>query len=468
MVSAIYLLTAFVILFLELTRRKSSVIDFLSLFNLGYIMWYVLPGFLIALDPNQALSGDWLNVIRYVGKAQSAIAVLVAYIFIFWGFHAKSAIKVAGRVNMESKNSKAIFFIIVGLLSFCLFCLHVYASAQGGIVTAISQAIAVRSNTGDGGAGEATLMLRFIGGNAFASYILAAYVFTDVRKQDKYLQVFLFIASVVGSICSFLVRAGRLDVIFYLLGFYQIVVQKTRKIPLGFSLAFTFFAALFLFYGKEFFGALGSIPDGWDAVQNSFTERLAEGDKNSTGFNLYSFMANFYYPIVSLDVAFGEDYEMRWFKDLFDGFVSVLPDRLLGGEPPKTILYYNSVYISGAFDYAIPTGLLAFAVYSLWWPGLILTCWIYGWIGGYLQMFFNRHREKIFWMPFFYSIVSQNWVISQSTDPETFFQSNFIFLVSNFALLTFGAKFYLSQDSSEAVPNADRSDLSPHEPASDS
>jgi hypothetical protein len=443
MVAAIYLLLILVILFLELTRRKSAIIDFLTLFNLGYLMWYVFPAILIALQPNQALSGIWLNVSQYTNKPQTALAVFTAYIFIFLGFHAKSAQSLATKIKIESRNSKLIFFFTVGLLSFCLLCLHIYSSAQGGIIKAISQAIAVRSNTADSSVGEATIMLRFIGGTAFASYLLAGYVFTDIRKQDKLLQIVLFVISVIGSICSFLVRAGRLDVIFYLLGFYQIVVQKTKKIPLAFSLLFVFFTVMFLFYGKEFFGALGSIPDGWDAVERSFNERLTEGEKGDTGFNIYHFMANFYYPIISLDVAFGKDYELRWFKDLFDGFVSIIPDRMLGGEPPKTILYYNTVYIVGSFDFAIPTGILAFAVYSLWWPGLIITCWVYGWIGGYLQTVFNRHREEIFWMPFFYSIVSQNWVVLQSVDPESYFQSNFIFLFSSFALLTLGAKIYL-------------------------
>jgi hypothetical protein len=446
---AIYCLLIFVILVLELTRRKSSIIDFLSLFNLGYLMWYVFPGILIAIAPNQALSGVWLNVVQYTNKPQTALAIFAAYILIFLGFHARSARNLSTKIKIESRNSKLIFFFTIGLLSFCLFCLYIYSSAQGGIIKAISQAIAVRSGTGDGTPGEATIMLRFIGGTAFASYLLAAYVFTDVRKQDKLLQVVLFIIAVIGSICSFLVRAGRLDVIFYLLGFYQIVVPKTKKIPVVFSLLFAFFAAMFLFYGKEFFGALGAIPDGWDAVQNAFNERLVEGEKGDTGFDIYQFMSNFYYPIISLDVAFGKDYELRWFKDLFDGFISILPDRMLGGEPPKTILYYNTVYIVGAFDFAIPTGMLAFAVYSLWWPGLMIVCWIYGWIGGYLQTVFNRHREDIFWMPFFYSIVSQNWVVIQSVDPESYFQSNFIFLVSTLALLTIGAKIHITSQKSE-------------------
>ncbi|PSB04856.1 hypothetical protein [Merismopedia glauca] len=447
MVAAIYLLLIFFILFLELTRRKSAIIDFLTLFNLGYLMWYVFPAILIALEPNKALLGVWLNASQYTNKPQTALALFAAYIFIFLGFHAKSAQTLAQKIKIESRNSQLIFLFTVGLLSFCLLCLYIYSSAFGGIIKAISQAIAVRSNTADGSTGEATIMLRFIGGTAFASYLFAGYVFTDVRKQDKFIQVILFIISVIGAICSFLVRAGRLDVIFYLLGFYQIVVQKTKKIPLVFSLLFVFFTVMFLFYGKEFFGALGSIPDGWDAVERSFTERLAEGEKGDAGFDIYSFMANFYYPIISLDVAFGKDYELRWFSDLYYGFISIIPDRLLGSEPPKTILYYNTVYISGAFDFAIPTGLLAFAVYSLWWPGLIVTCWVYGWIGGYLQTVFNRHREDVFWMPFFYSIVSQNWVVLQSSDPESYFQSNFIFLVSSLALLTLGAKIYL-------VPNS--------------
>jgi sulfite exporter TauE/SafE len=450
MIPAIYLLLIFVILFLELTRRKSAIIDFLTLFNLGYVVWYIVPGILIALEPNKALSGDWLNVVQYTNKIQTPLAIFLGYLIIFMGFYAKSAQKFAEKVKIESRNSKVVFFFVVFLLAFCLFCFYIYVSAFGGLMEAISQAIAVRSSTAEGEAvtGGSAIMIRFIGGTAFASYLLAGYVFTDVRKQDKFLQVILFAISVVGTICTFLVRAGRLDVIFYILGFYQIAVQKTKKVPVVFSLVFIFFAAIFIFYGKDFFGALGEIGNGYDAVERSFNERLAEDGKGDEGFNLYDLMSNFYYPLISLDVALGKNYELRWFVDLFEGFISVLPDRLLGGDPPKTILYYNSIYITGEFPYAIPTGLLAFGVYSLSWPGLIISCWVYGWAGGYLQTVFRRHLDAVFWMPFFYSIVSQNWVVMQSVDPESYFQSNFIFLVASFALLTLGARLYLVRDRS--------------------
>jgi hypothetical protein len=437
MLESAYLVLLFIIPLIEIFRRKENRIDFLTLFNIFFILWYVLPGFLIAFEPEKAITEVWLNIIGYTNKIQTALAIFVGYFLVLIGFYSKSARKCGKRIIVNARNNLIILGYAIFLLLFSAMSVYIYSSAFGGVVNAITQALVVRGRGVE--TGSLGFFVRFIAASSFSSYLLCAFVFTKDIKKGKLLIIILFVFSIVIAVVSFLVRAGRFDVLSYFVGFYQIYILKTRKIPWLFSVILVSWMVLFLFYGKNIFASLAAIPDGIDAVVDKFNQS-AEGSTGGEGFSFYKFMDNFFFTVFSLDTAFGADYEIRWFVDLIYGFLSLVPDRLLGTESPETILAYNTTYITGGFDYAIPTGFLAFGIYSLWWPGLIIVCLAYGWLGGYLQSVMEKHIEDVFWMPYFYTAVAQIWAIMQTSDPETFLQSNFILLVSSTLLILVGTK----------------------------
>lgn len=437
MLDAAYLVLLFIIPLIEIFRTKENKIDFLTLFNITFILWYVFPAFLIAFDPQNAVIDVWLNIINYTNKIQTAVAIFVGYLFVIIGFYSRSAKKFGQRIVVRFCNNLRILGYAIFLLLFSAMSVYIYSSAFGGVVNAITQALAARSGAAE--TGSLGFFVRFLAVASFSSYLLCGFVFTKDIKKGKLLIIILFACSIVVALVSFLVRAGRFNVLYYLLGFYQIYILKTRKIPWVFSVVLVVFMVLFLFYGKNFFSSLAAIPDGIDAVVDKFN-KSAEGSTDGEGFSFYRFMDNFFYAVFSLDTAFGADYEIRWFVDLIYGFISLVPDRLLGTESPDTILAYNTIYITGAFDYAIPTGFLAFGIYSLWWPGLIIVCLTYGWLGGYLQSVMEKYTKDVFWMPYFYTVVAQLWAIMLTADPETFFQSQFILLISSTLLILMGTK----------------------------
>jgi hypothetical protein len=437
MLESAYLVLLFVIALIEIFRKKKNPIDFLTMFNFFYIMWYVLPGFLIAFSPEQAIVGDYINIIGYTNKIQTMLAIFVGYFFVLIGFYSKSAKKFGQRIVVNYRNNLMVLGYAIFLLLFSAISIQIFSSGLGGVVNAITQSMAVRSGIED--LGSLGFFIRFLAAASFSSYLLCAFAFTKDIKKGKLFLILLFAFSIVVEVVSFLVRSGRFDVLYYFLGFYQIYILKTKKIPWLFSSILLVFMVLFLFYGKNIFASLAAIPDGIDAVIDSFN-KSAEGSTNGEGFTFYKFMNNFFFTVFSLDTAFGADYELRWFIDLLYGFISLVPDRLLGTESPESILAYNTRYISGAVDYAIPTGFLAFGIYSLWWPGLIIVCFTYGWLGGYLQSVMEKHIQDVFWMPCFYTVVAQIWASMQTADPETFLQSQFILLVSSTLLILVGTK----------------------------
>lgn len=437
MLESAYLILLLTILLIEIFRSKENMMDFLSIFNMYFILWYVFPAFLIAFDPKNAISDSWINIIGYTNNIQTALAIFIGYFFVLISFYSKSAKNYGKRIVVNTRNNLIIFGYAIFLLLFSAISIHIYGTAFGGVVNAITQALAARSGVVQ--AGTLGFFIRFLGAASFSSYLLGAFVFTQDIKRGKFFRILLFASSIVIAVVAFLVRAGRFNVLYFFLGFYQIYLLKKRKIPWLFSVILVVLMVLFLFYGKNLFSALGAIPDGVDAVVDQFN-KSAEASTDGEGFSLYRFMDNFFYTVFSLDTAFNADYEIRWFVDFIYGFLSLIPDRLLGMESPESILADNTRYIIGSFDYAIPTGFLAFGIYSLWWPGLIIVCLSYGWLGGYLQSVMEKHIQDVFWMPYFYTAVAQMWAMIQTADPETFLQSQFILLLSTTILILVGTK----------------------------
>lgn len=435
MIETSYLVLMFLIIVIELVRKKQNPIDFLSMFNLAFLLWYPLPAFLIAYDVEAATEGDWTNVLSYTNQPQTAIAIFIGYFLVLKGFYSKSAQRVGKNILIKSRGNLFIFIYAIFLLLFSLASIQIYSSAFGGVSNAITQALAARSGRAE--TGTLGFFIRFLSGAGFASYLLGAFVFEKNVGKLKIFKICLFGIGIAGAITSFLLRAGRLNVIYYFLGFYQIYILKNKKIPWVGSTIFVCFTILFLFYGKNLFSSLDAIQNGFDAVIDRFNQSVKDNAQNA-GISVYGFMSNFYYTVFSLDTAFNKDYDIRWFVDIIYGIVTLIPDRLLGSESPDTILRYNSEYIVGAFEYAVPTGFLAFGIYSLWWPGLVIVCLTYGWIGGCLQAIMEKHLEDVFWMPYFYALTAQVWVFFQGSDPESFFQSNFMLLVSSFLLVFVG------------------------------
>ncbi|AFZ05796.1 hypothetical protein Osc7112_1253 [Oscillatoria nigro-viridis PCC 7112] len=440
MLESVYLVLIVLIIIIEFIRKKDNEIDFLSMFNLAFILWYPLPGFLIAFDVQKAVGADWESVLANTNSWQTATAIFIGYFIVVKGFYSTSARTLGKKIVIKSRHSGIIFCYTIFLLLFSLASIQIYSSAFGGISNAITQGLAARS--GWVSTGALGFFMRFLSGTGFSSYLLAAFVFEKNTGKHKLLKVVLFLGSVASALISFMLRAGRLNIIYYILGFYQIYILKTKKIPRISSAIFIIFTALFLFYGKNLFSSLSAIPDGFDAVIDRFNQSIQDNARDE-GFSFYGFMSNFYYTVFSLDTAFSKSYDLRWFIDILYGILSLVPDRLLGSESPETVLYYNTVFIVGSFDYAIPTGFLAFGIYSLWWPGLVIVCLTYGWIGGCLQSTLEKHLRDVFWMPYFYALVAQIWVFFQGSDPESFFQSNFMLLAASFLLMALGSKILI-------------------------
>lgn len=440
MLDSAYLVLLFLIAFIEIVRKKINKFDFLTLFNIYFSLMYPLPAFLLAVDFENSASDVGLGISLYTNNIQTALAIFTGYFIVLIGFYSNSAYRWGNNIIIKARgnHSTVIIYAIILLLLSCLS-IYIYGLQYGGFLNALANTALIRVQAVEGG--PLVFFKHFTLFSIFASYLLGSFVFIKKMKEGRVFLYIVFVFSTFVALTAITLTGGRAYLINYLLVFYLVYILKNRKISWIFATLFVCLAALMLFYIRILFFSLTALSDGYSAVINTFLDSITSNSAND--FNFYNFIQNFQFPIYSLDVAFSKNYELRWFVDLIYGFTSLIPDRFLGTEQPESIMYYNTLYIIGNRDFAIPTGFLAFGVYSLWWPGLIVVCFLYGWIGRYLQTILNKHIHEVFWMPFIYVVIAQMWMDFVPSDPETFLQGYFSFLIAIFFLFAIASKFFI-------------------------
>jgi hypothetical protein len=394
---------------------------------------YPLPGFLLAFDFENSVSELGLGISIYTNNIQTTLAIFAGYFLVVIGFYAKSAQEFGRHIIIKAcANNLIVFVYAIFLLLFSCLSIYIYGLQYGGFLNALASTALIRVRAVEGG--SLAFFKHFALFSLLASYLLGSFLFSKKMKTARIYLYIIFICSVISSLIAVTLTGGRAYLINYLLVFALVYLLKSKRVSWVSITLFGGFAVCFLLYGRILFYSLTALPKGYEAVVNTFLGSFEHGSNND--LNFYQIMQNFHYPVHSLDVAFSKDYQLRWFVDLIYGFTSLIPERLLGITPPETIMYYNSEYIIGSNDFSIPTGFLAFGIYSMWWPGLIVVCLTYGWVGRYLQTILNKHMSDIFWMPFLYSLIAQIWMDFLASDPETFIQQ-YISLMTGIVLLFF-------------------------------
>ena len=435
MIAITYLGLLMFMLFIEKIRPKETKLDFLTWFHLIFALAYVFPAFLLEANFGNQVAEMNYDSPSYISNNETIFAIFLAYFLVVISFYSKSAKKMGGNIIIRKapRDRTVIIYAIVLLLVSCLS-IQIYGAQYGGVIVALAQTNLIRSNA-VAESGPLLFFKNFMFASFFGSYLLASLIFIRKIKQGRLILIVIFLFSVIISLIAATLTSGRIPLINYFLGFYLVYVISTEKFSLNYSMIFIFIITLFLLYGKAFFFSLTAIPDGFVAVVETFVKAI-ESQPDSEGFSLYKLMANFSYPVNSLDVAFEKIYQERFFLDWIYGFVSFIPQRLINLNLPPSAADVNTEYLVGPVTYGIPPGFLAFSIYSMSWPGLIILCWVYGWIGRYLQTILINHMNQIYWMPFLFVLTFVTWGDYQpSGDPEVFLKAYFWFFASSIILI---------------------------------
>ncbi|KYC40125.1 hypothetical protein WA1_29720 [Scytonema hofmannii PCC 7110] len=451
MLATAYLGLIVFIIFLEFFRKKAKAIDFLSLFNIIYILMYPLPALILDADSRSSSSILNFRSTLYISNIQTGLAIFIGYFVVVIGFYSSSSPKNGKNIFIKSKDNSVILLACF-LLLLSIVSIHLYSSQYGGFVYALSNANLIRQQAEIVDTGGALVFFKhFMGLSQLTSYLVASFLFIKKTKTRRVFLYFIFIFSVVLSTIAVTMIGSRGGWISYYIVFYLVYVLQTEKFSWGFVIPFICFISLFIVYGKPLFFSLTALPDGFGAMVEKFQEFL--NNSPDEGFSFEKFMSSFVYPLHSLDAAFYTHYEPRLFVDWIYAFVTLLPERLLNDiEVPKTISYYNTYYIIGTNEYEIPTGFLAFGVYSMSWFGLIVVCFAYGWIGRYLQNILLNNIFEIPWVPFLYIVIAKIWLdYFTAGDPRILIFPNLGLLFSVTLLLSLASKITIVKPQNQKI-----------------
>ncbi|NJL11335.1 MAG: hypothetical protein HC908_17505 [Calothrix sp. SM1_7_51] len=201
-------------------------------------------------------------------------------------------------------------------------------------------------------------------------------------------------------------------------------------------------------YGKLFFFSLSGFQEnGFEGFIKLLVEGVNSQQGEVEGSGLDRFVSNFSYPFYSLGTALNAEYPLRLFIDWIIAIITFLPERLLNIQGlPESITPLNTGYILRVDEvtFGIPPGLLAFAVYSLSWTGLVFVCFTYGWIGRYFETVLLRHVDDAPWVSFLYAVTAQIWIDYYTAgDPLIFLFADFWALAGCFFFVLLLAAKYL-------------------------
>ncbi|WP_414621934.1 O-antigen polymerase [Calothrix sp. CCY 0018] len=448
MLAIAYLGLTLFILFIEIVRKKKVVFDFLSFFNLMFCLMYPFPAFL--MSANLAFDGsEYTGAFKFsIYDAQVLLAIFLGYFVIIIGFYSISAKNYARKTTVTWQGDKQILRIAIFLLLFSCISVQIYAYQFGGLMSAISKATFIRTAVAEGG--TLVFFKHFMFLSFCPSYLLAAFIFDKKTRKHKLFLYTAFVISAFSTVIGVTITGGRAHLIIYFLTFYLVKIIVSKKVPWLLTISLLLPSILFILYGKAFFFSLSGIKDGFDSVLELLVTSIESQSEDSDGFS--SLVANFSYQIYSLKAALEADLPLRLFIDWYYGIISFLPERLIEVEIPETLSTFNTRYIAGNNDFMIPTGMFAFGIYSLSWPGLIIVCFIYGWVGCFLENFFYNNLNQAAWMPFLYVMAAQIWIdFFTAGDPEIFLFADFGYLLSIFILFAVGSRISINKFSRDKI-----------------
>ncbi len=437
------------VIFLESVRKKDNIFDFLSLFNLIFSLLYIIPAVSASLHPisiSNQITGN-----QIVNNIQIPLAIFIGYFLVVIGFYSKIAQTTGTNIAIKVHHEKNIIIFIIVLLIITCLSVFLYSMQYGGLLNTLSNANLIRAGAVE--RGGLSFFKRFLYFGFFAAYLLASMVFIKNNNKEKKLLLVLFLFSVFISLIASFMVAARSPIIWAFLIFYLASILYTGKLNIKIMAVFVFCASLFVLYGKNLFYSLSAIPNGFDAMVERFIESIQLGANNEDQSSIEMLLSNFSFPVYSLYVATNTPYELRLLGDWFYGLLSLIPDQLMMSteEVPSTISYYNTMYLVQTDEYSIPPGFLAFCLYSMSWSGLIIFCFIYGWLGRFWQNILSNHLHQISWMPFIYVLSAQIWVeMFACGDPKILFQTYFWAITSTFILFCIATKISVRKNYSYA------------------
>jgi oligosaccharide repeat unit polymerase len=386
-ITLLYGLTIFLIFIYEIKRKKTSVIDGITFFNIWFLIVYLFiplitlkePFFLNPYFIDLAYESEMLHFYAY-------ILIMLFYITVILVFNLSKKIKYGFNFLPKREmnyNRLSILLFIISLIGFLIFII-----GYGGFSNVLANVNTIRS-----GVYERNTIAAI--GRMFTNYsvVILLISFLIIKRkgpsESKLTAKFWFLISLVTTFIFTALSGGRGGFLFPILQLYFIKVLDDRKWEFKKILLFVPFLFFFLIYGKFIFAHIdkGVI----------FVYEYIINDMESIEYTVKSFLANFTHPYYSLVVAInkvGVSENPIFFLNPLNTIKFFM--NLFGFPYVGTISHINTLYILGIYDSNIPPGIVGLAYYNFLFPGIIITAGIFGFILGAVEKIFYHLKDKIF------------------------------------------------------------------------
>lgn len=369
-----------------LTRKKLTAFYVFAIFY--SISYFITPSVEHFVPSAMGDEATWAARFNGGNQLFTVLFVILGYLVALATYLAGMRRRRTGNGPTKDRRRAMLIFVWACLILSSLF-IAVYSIQYGGLFTALRDAAMIRAGGGDD-------LLQTEGNFLFLKYLIPVGAFsllglTTLKLEYNYSNIPLALISVVVVVLGFLMMAGRnrflgLGLALFILYFTALGARahftpKRMLIILG-ALCVSYFILL---YGKQFFASMSA-----DSVSQAFQQRLANAGDN----NPFEALQNFEHHYASIGVAdayVSGSQGMRYFVDVINAPLSVLPSRLIGMDKPQPISVFNTYMITGVYDSRIPPGLIAFGIYSLGYLGVPILMAVYGYLLALLDRALLRH-----------------------------------------------------------------------------
>ncbi len=437
---AIYALLGFFIILVEIGRKKEVVFDMMSFFNLFFFLVYsVVPIILFIGGVEEYASSNLSNGVFYFGKSIfMPFIIFIAYLTFLGGYYWSIPRRLVSDLQFEFQLTEEMILKIIPFLFLILFfSLYVYIMQFGGLRETIAVAELYRNGKLD--PPKYGFMMRFFQINHFILYYTFFKVFLEKTSKYKNIYLIFFLISLGVFALITVLFNSRSYIILTFLGFYVIAaIYKNRYYLLGVSLAILA-AVLIIEYGDPFFLAF---PALYNEGIEAFIEEFLRAKEHEYSIGFAGIVRNFSHPIVSLETALaiaGYSLEFNKFFELIVSLLNLIPQKLTGYTPPKSIMEINTFYTYGMVGHpAILPGLLGNFAYSLGAVGVWIGTFVYGIQGGVLnEIFLNVYKKYKGFVVFYYLFAFNYGFFLFKGDFIHGLKGNFLLIVSVLILLFF-------------------------------
>ncbi|RUM63937.1 MAG: hypothetical protein DSZ05_08105 [Sulfurospirillum sp.] len=424
----IYLLLGLLIIYVELTRKRTFLIDHIMIFHFFYFLVYVLTPIMLYFYGTDILNKDLQLGKFYFGKNPfTSIVVFLAYLFFLLGFSMRSAGERISHFSISLKISEKKLIHLIFFAYFILFlALIIFVQGEGGLIKTIQNSELYRSGVIFAKYG---FLKRFFPLNTILLFYTYYKIFLE--KESRYLQTYklFFTLSLILFTLFVALNNSRGFILAHILGLYVITAIYYHNYFLKYMLTIGLLGILIIKYGDPLFYAIPAWVDhDFDLFLKEFNTRIE--NRNLEDHNIF---ANFAHPIISLETSLalvGEQLGFRYFVDFLQAIVALLPNKMFGIEDPQFVMVLNTEMNYGEKISIVLPGILALFAYSLHAVGVFIGMFFYGLLGRILlELFKTLYRQYNASIVFIYMIsFTYGYFVFRGSPRNALFDSFILFV----------------------------------------